>query len=272
MADLPHPPGRTGPPRPLGGTVAKSLTSTDRWVALTFDDGPSAFRPRALEILWRHAVPASLFDVGMRVAANPHLVAFQAREGHQVFNHTYHHPNLTKLGPAAVRAEMLDTEAVIREAGVRLPFRGMRPPFLDADDATRARLAEIGYGTVVAVHVITDDSDAATTPEQIRDAVLARLAPGAILLLHDGNVDTPAGRSVVAALPEIIQGVHDRGYRFGTIGADGAVLPAAPLRSCGEPIPPIVGPVPYLPLVEKFRGDPPQNPPDPYVIVESPHS
>lgn len=241
-------------------------------MALTFDDGPSAFRPRTLGILRRHSVPAAFFDVGMRAAANPQLVAFQVREGHQVFNHTYHHPNLTTLGPAAVRAEMLDTEAVILEAGVRMPFRGMRPPFLDADDATRARLAEIGYDTVVDVDVITDDFDAATTPAQIRDATLARLAPGAILLLHDGNVDTPAGRSVVTALPEIIQGVHDRGYRFGTIGADGAVRPAAPLRPCGEPIPPLVNPVPYLPLVERFRGDPSRDPPDPWVIVESPHS
>ena len=252
--------------------MAEPLISRDRWVALTFDDGPSAFRPRTLEILRRHAIPVAFFDVGMRAAANPHLVAFQAREGHQVLNHTYHHPNLTKLTSAAVRAEMLDTEAVLREAGVRMPFRGMRPPFLDTDDTTLARLAEIGYDTVVAVHVITDDSDAATTPEQIRDAVLTRLTPGAILLLHDGNVDTPSGRSVVTALPEIIQGVQDHGYRFGTIGADGTVVPAPPLRPCDEPIPDIVDPVPYLPLVERFRGDPPQDPPDPYVIVESPHS
>jgi peptidoglycan/xylan/chitin deacetylase (PgdA/CDA1 family) len=242
------------------------------WVVLTFDDGPSSFRPRTLEVLRRERVPAVFFDVGMRVAANPHVVAFQAREGHQVLNHTYSHPHLATLTPEDVRREMLDTDEALRAAGVRMPFRGMRPPFLTVDDAGRDVLSDIGYRTIVDVDVFAADPDAATTPEQIRDALLAGLAPDAILLLHDGNVDTPSGRSAVAALPEIIRGVRERGYGFGLLDDNGAVVPAGPLQPRDEPIPGITAPVPYLPLVEKLRGDPPQDPPPPYLIVESPHS
>jgi peptidoglycan/xylan/chitin deacetylase (PgdA/CDA1 family) len=242
------------------------------WVALTFDDGPSAFRPRTLQILRSARVPATFFEVGLRVAANPQLTRFAAREGHLVLNHSYYHPPLSALSPAAVRAEILDTEAAIRAAGVRMRFRGVRPPFLAVDDRVRAELAKIGYRTVIGADVVTNDSDAATTPAQIRSAVLAGLAPNAIVLLHDGNIDTPAGASAVTALPGILRAIHARGYCFGTISRHGTVVPADRLRPSRHPVPRIVNPVPYLPLVEDLRGDPPQDPPQPYVIVPSPHA
>jgi peptidoglycan/xylan/chitin deacetylase (PgdA/CDA1 family) len=258
---------------PAAGDVSLGFSGTPAagWVALTFDDGPSGFRPETLEVLRRERVPAAFFDVGMRVAANPQVVGFQVREGHQVFNHTYHHPNLTLLTPDAVREEMAWTEAALVAAGVPGPIWGMRPPFLDIDDAGRDVLAGLGYPAVVRVDVFGEDPDAATTPERIREALLAGLAPGMILLLHDGNVDTPSGRAAVAALPGIIRGVRERGYGFGVIDERGEVVPAGPLRGCDEPIPGIVEPVPYLPLVERLRGEPPQDPPQPFVIVESPH-
>lgn len=242
------------------------------WVALTFDDGPSYYRPFTLQTLRRTRVPATFFDVGMRVAANPQLTRFEAREGHLVLNHTYYHPNLNNLRPDEVRDEVLGTEAAIRAAGVNLTFRGVRPPFLAANDQVRAVLAGIGYNTVILADVVTDDSNAATTPEKVRDTIFAGLSPNAILLLHDGNIDTPAGASVTAALPSIINGARARGYCFGTLNRQGNVKPAEPLKPSKKPIPQIINPVPYLPLVEDLRGDPPQDPPQPYVIVPSPHA
>jgi peptidoglycan/xylan/chitin deacetylase (PgdA/CDA1 family) len=252
------------------GSHAKACRSGR--VALTFDDGPSSYRPRTLQILRRTRVPATFFEVGMRVAANPQLTRFEAREGHLVLNHTYYHPNLTALTDRQIQREVLRTEAAIRAAGVRMRFRGVRPPFLAADERVRAALADVGYRTVIQADVFTDDSNAATTPAQIRDTLFAGLAPNAILLLHDGNIDTPAGASVVTALPRIIDGIRVRGYCFGTLDRNGTVVPARPLRPSRHPIPKIVNPVPYLPLVEELRGDPPQNPPAPYVIVRSPYA
>jgi peptidoglycan/xylan/chitin deacetylase (PgdA/CDA1 family) len=260
-------------PAPAATVASTSAACRSGWVALTFDDGPSSFRPRTLEILRSARVPATFFDMGVRVAANPQLTRFAAREGHLVLNHTYDHPPLAALSPAALRAEIRGTEAAIRAAGVRMRFRGVRPPFLAVDDRVRAELARIGYRTVVGADVVTDeDSDAATTPAQIRATVLAGLAPNAIVLLHDGNVDTPAGASAVTALPGILRAIHARGYCFGTISRHGTVVPAGRLTPSGHPVPRIVDPVPYLPLVEDLRGDPPQDPPQPYVVVPSPHA
>jgi peptidoglycan/xylan/chitin deacetylase (PgdA/CDA1 family) len=259
-------------PAQSAGSASSPAACRSGRVALTFDDGPSAYRPRTLRILRAARVPATFFEVGMRVAANPQFAQFEAREGHLVLNHTYYHPNLNTLTAAAVRKEVLDTEAVIRAAWVRMRFRGIRPPFLAADNRVRSELANLGYRTVIPADVITNDSDAATTPAQVRRTVLQGLAPGAIVLLHDGNIDTPAGASVVTALPSIIGGIRDRGYCFGTLGRRGEVAAAAPLRASPNPVPQIINPVPYLPLVEDLRGNPPQDPPPPYVIVPSPHS
>ena len=237
-------------------------------VTLTFDDGPSFYRPRTLRVLRRTGVPATFFEVGMRVAANPQLTQFEAREGHLVLNHTYTHPNLNGLSLNAVHEEVRDTDAVIRAAGVRMRFKGVRPPFLAANERVRAELARTGY-TVIMGDVYTDDSNASTTPAEIRDAIFAGLAPNAILFLHDGNIDTPAGASVVKALPGIVSGIRARGYCFGTLNRDGKVVPARRIKRSKNPIPRIINPVPYLPLVEELRGDPPQDPPQPFVIVPS---
>ena len=245
-------------------------------VALTFDDGPSSYRPRTLEILREARVRATFFEVGMRVEANPQLVAFAVREGHQVLNHTAFHRKLTGLSPAEIRAEVIAAEFALAAAlratprsSTTDPSSGlaMRAPFLAVDDAVRAVLADIGYVTVVDADIRTEDSDAATPAEQLRDEVFDQLHPGGVVVLHDGNIDTPAGRSVVTALPEIIAGVRARGYRFGALDERGRVVDAGPLRPCAEPIPPIVKPVPYLPLVSRLRGDPPQDPPSPFTIV-----
>jgi peptidoglycan/xylan/chitin deacetylase (PgdA/CDA1 family) len=252
-------------------TVAKTACRSG-WVALTFDDGPSYYRRQTLQILRRTRVPATFFEVGLRMAANPQFSLFEAREGYLVLNHTYYHPNLTTLTNRQIRREVLRTDAVIRAAGVRMRFKGIRPPFLAADDRVRAVLAGVGYRTVILADVFTEDSNAATTPAQVRGTVFAGLAPNAILLLHDGNIDTPAGASVVKALPSIIRGIKDRGYCFGTLDRHGKVVPARPIKPSRHPIPKVINPVPYLPLVEELRGNPPQNPPKPFVIVPSPYT
>jgi peptidoglycan/xylan/chitin deacetylase (PgdA/CDA1 family) len=240
-------------------------------VALTFDDGPSSFRPETLRILRRKQARATFFEVGLRVAANPQFSLFEAREGHLVLNHTYYHPNLTTLANRQVRREVMRTHKVIRAAGVDMRFKGVRPPFLAADDRVQRQLASVGYHTVISADVFTEDSNAATTPAQVRRTIFAGLARKAILLLHDGNIDTPAGASVIEALPSIIRGIRERGFCFGTLNRDGEVVAAPRLKPSGNPIPKIINPVPYLPLVEELRGDPPQDPPEPFVIVHSPY-
>ncbi|WP_454086169.1 polysaccharide deacetylase family protein [Georgenia sp. Marseille-Q6866] len=239
-------------------------TCTAGHVALTFDDGPSSFRPQTLEILREELVPATFLDIGMRVAANPHISAFQVREGHTVLNHTYWHDNLGQLSAEDVRREILATEIAFRDARVRMPYDGVRAPFGGSSPTSEQAIADLGY-----VNVGADaggfDFIPTTPAATIRDAILDNLEDGAILLMHDGPIDTPAGGAVIEALPQVIDGVREQGYCFGSVDADGDVVPDR-LRPTGQPIPTIENPVPFRPIA--FAGTPPLAPPEPYAVVE----
>jgi len=229
---------------------------SDNLVCLTFDDGPSAFRPQTLQILRDLEVPAVFFEVGMRVRANPQLTRFAADEGHQVLNHSYTHSALSSLSAARVRGEIWRTEDAFTDAGVTVPFDGLRPPMTAIDDAARRVLAELGYAEVEYDASVRDWHPEATV-EEIRDAMLGGLAPGAVLLLHDGPADTGAGAATLEALPQIIAGARDRGFEFGLLDADLQVVEATYVSS-GKPIPQIQAPVPYRPLM--FTDpEPPDN-------------
>ncbi|WP_166345729.1 polysaccharide deacetylase family protein [Phytoactinopolyspora limicola] len=250
----------------VGGPADDSVPNTcpDR-VALTFDDGPSFYRTETLRILRDRQVPATFFDVGMRIDANPRFGPFQVDEGHLVLNHTYTHPNLNTLlqtaGPEAVRAQMLDTEEAFDRAGVDRPFLGMRPPFLAANAAVQAELSALGF-TVISGDIHAEDWLPDRPAQRLRDDVVSQLRPGGNIFLHDGPIDTVAGAALMEALPLIIDDARELGYCFGTFDSTGEIV-ADRLVSSDRPIPVVTEPVPYLPLL--FGGG---DPPDPFVIVE----
>jgi len=234
-----------------------------QWMALTFDDGPSYYRTATLRTLRRNHVPATFFDVGMRVAANPQFAGFEAREGHLVLNHTWSHPHLPTLTPAQVRSQVLRTQRVFRKAGAPMPFKLLRPPFGDINDAVASELARLGY-RYVNWDVVAVDWDVATTSDEIRDTIVSAFRPGLVILMHDGPIDSAAGAAVQAALPQVIHRARQAGYCFGLLNRRGAVVPAR-LPGSGAPIPEVINPVPYLPLGPTSGG---QLPPAPYVIID----
>jgi peptidoglycan/xylan/chitin deacetylase (PgdA/CDA1 family) len=252
-------------------TVPAEATAPDRanhntcrqWMALTFDDGPSYYRTATLRTLRHDRVPATFFDIGMRVAANPQFARFEAREGHLVLNHTWSHPRLPTLTSAQVRSQVLRTQRVLRRAGAPMPFRLIRPPFGDVDDAVTFEFARLGYRYVLW-DVVAVDWDVATTSDEIRDTIVSAFRPGLIILMHDGPVDSAAGPAAEAALPQIIDRARQSGYCFGLLNRHGAVVPAS-LPDSGAAIPEVIDPVPYLPLGPTSGG---QLPPEPYVIVD----
>jgi peptidoglycan/xylan/chitin deacetylase (PgdA/CDA1 family) len=233
------------------------------WMALTFDDGPSVHRPATLRTLRAAGVPATFFDVGLRVAANPQFAGFQARQGHLVLNHTWSHPRLTGLTADRIGGQLRRTEDAFREAGAPIPFPLLRPPFGEVDAGVAAALTALGYHWV-NWDVVGADWDVATTAGHIRDTVTAAFRPGLVILVHDGTIDSAAGPAATEALPEIIAEAHRQGYRFGVLDPDGAVVPAAH-RDSGEPIPGITAPVPYLPMAAHSAG---LEPPAPSVTVD----
>src|SRR2546423_14106760 len=99
------------------------------YIAMTFDDGPSAkLTPKLLDLLASHHVKATFFLIGQNVAENPEIVAREAREGHEIANHSWSHPNLGKMSDEGVRGQLRKTEDAIRSASGNRPTL-LRPPY-----------------------------------------------------------------------------------------------------------------------------------------------
>jgi peptidoglycan/xylan/chitin deacetylase (PgdA/CDA1 family) len=251
----------------LTGSAAATGAGHDNrcreWMALTFDDGPSFYRTATLRTLRSKRVPATFFDLGVRVTANPQFAGFEAREGHLVLNHTWSHPRLTTLTPAQVESQVLRTQEVLRRAGAPMPFKLLRPPYGDVNDAVAGQLAGLGY-RYITWDVVAVDWDVATTSAEIRDTIVAAFRPGLVILMHDGPIDSAAGAAVEGALPQVIDRARRSGFCFGLLNAAGMVVPAR-FRGSHTAIPEVINPVPYLPLESYSRG---QVPPEPYVIID----
>ncbi|MET7688153.1 polysaccharide deacetylase family protein [Streptomyces sp. NPDC005483] len=98
-------------------------------VALTFDDGPSATSTATLLThLAQYHARATFFTVGQNVVAHPALVRAEVRAGHEVGNHSYSHPDLTKLGAEQVAYQLNRTSAAIKAATGTAPTL-FRPPY-----------------------------------------------------------------------------------------------------------------------------------------------
>ncbi|MDA0165957.1 polysaccharide deacetylase family protein [Solirubrobacter ginsenosidimutans] len=231
-------------------------------IALTFDDGPSLYRPHTMQNMRDRYSPAVLFDVAVRSEANLDIAKFERDEGHVVLSHTYDHPHLNALSPALQVAEMAKAEDTFNRLGIPITFRAMRPPFFEANAATLANLAAMGYTSNTA-RIETTDYDPANTLAATRDAIVNQLRAGAIILLHDGPIDTPAGLNSSDASVQIIDAARARGFCMGTLDRKGNVV-ATRYVPRTTPIPPITNAVPYVPLAY------PGTPPSPWKLVPQP--
>src|SRR5437870_3706305 len=87
------------------------------YIAMTFDDGPTAtLTPKLLDILTAHHIKATFFVIGENVAQHPEVVARAAREGHEIGNHSWSHPNLAKISQESVRSQLQRTDDAIKSA------------------------------------------------------------------------------------------------------------------------------------------------------------
>lgn len=198
--------------RVLGPNLSR-LPGTADEVALTFDDGPDPeVTPRVLDLLDRSGARGTFFCIGRRVEAHPDLAAEIVRRGHRVENHTWSHPNTFACYlPAAQRREVLRAQEAIGRATGRVPvlFRapaGFRNFFLERElrhaGLTLASWTRRGYDTVNR------------EPEGILRRLLRGLAPGDVLLLHDGRAITGGGNPVVLeVLPRLLDALAARGLR-----------------------------------------------------------
>lgn len=207
---------------PLTGDVvceAPSSFKKEKWVALTFDDGPNEpYTSQILDILDREKVPATFFLVGKNIGKAPDVVRRMIRSGYLIGNHTEDHRPLVFMTPSEVTAEISGWEKAMEEVNY-IPFpKIFRTPHGWKTPIVTAELKEKGYRLIGWSHGLWD-SDRPSTAILLQ-RLAAKAGDGGIILLHDGNGDATAtsgslDRSqTVKFLPELIRFYRERGFRF----------------------------------------------------------
>jgi cellulose synthase/poly-beta-1,6-N-acetylglucosamine synthase-like glycosyltransferase/peptidoglycan/xylan/chitin deacetylase (PgdA/CDA1 family) len=221
-----------GPVISARGDQVRTATPRDRYVALTFDDGPDPrWTPEILAVLRKHDAHATFFAVGTQAIAHPELLRDVVAQGSEVGVHTLTHPNLGTLPAWQRQMELRTTQEIIESATGRSTSL-MRPPYSSANDALTdadwsavTGAASEGYLTVLS----TRDSGDWKKPgvAAIVAASLPSSPHGEVLLMHDGGGDRS---QTVAALDRLLTELDAKGYRVTTVGdavgLEGTMRPA----------------------------------------------
>ncbi len=181
-------------------------------VSITFDDGPSEWTLKILDVLKNEKVRASFFLVGANVERHPEIARRIYEDGHDIGFHSYSHTKLHLKGPAFIRNEFEKNLKAFERAGIRdsglVRFPHGFKNFFAVREAKMRNLKICGWGRGVW------DSRKPGVDHIVKYSL--NLKEGEILLLHDGHGARPdPDRSqTVEALPQIIQGLRQKGFRF----------------------------------------------------------
>ncbi len=180
-------------------------------VALSFDDGPHpTFTPQVLEILEEHGAKATFFLIGERALRHPDLVARIEGAGHEVGNHYFRDGTTLVDSDADFLGYLERTE---RAVGITRPPKLFRPPGGVAWPGQLKLAQSRGY---VCVLGSAYPHDPARPPVwYIRWLTTKNLAPGAIVILHDGIRDPTRS---ISALPAILAAGQRKGLQFVSVG------------------------------------------------------
>ena len=183
----------------------------EKLVALTFDDGPTSYTERYMDIFDRYGIKATFNLIGEQVEECADVVKLNCESGNQICSHTWNHPDLTTIDQEQTLTQLNDTYDVIKRVG-GYDTSTIRPPYGDIDINVWLKS---GGRTTLSVFW-THDSEDWKLPGV--DAIVAnctgRMAPGSVILLHDGGGNRDQN---LEALPRIIEAWQDAGYRFVTV-------------------------------------------------------
>ena len=176
-------------------------------VMLTFDQGyENGFTHTILDVLAQKQVRAVFFLTGHYVRSQPDLVQRMIDEGHILGNHTNHHLNFTVVSPEEAFEDAAWMQTALREQ-FDYEMRLLRLPEGAFSEQVLEMTRQMGYETVFWSFGYNDWDPANQMPEQeALDKVVARLHPGAIMLLHT------VGETNSLILDRIIDAIRDKGY------------------------------------------------------------
>lgn len=186
----------------------------EKVIYLTFDCGyENGNTAPILDALKKHNASATFFVVGNFISTSPDLIKRMQEEGHTVGNHTYHHPDMSKISTKeAFEKELKDVEDSYKEITGEDMIRYYRPPQGKYSTENLQMAKDMGYHTFFWSLAYVDwYQDDQPSHEEAFDKLLGRIHPGAIVLLH--STSSTNGE----ILDELLGKWEEMGYTFQTL-------------------------------------------------------
>lgn len=180
----------------------------DKIIALTFDDGPSKYTARLLDILEENGAHATFFVLGNRAKNNSELLKRMLDEGHEIGSHTWDHTSFAKLSYSSALENMKKSTNAIKKASGKKPVL-VRPPYGAMSDSLKYA-ATMQDQAIITWSVDPRDWDT-KNPDTVYNKIMSKASNGDIILCHDIH------KSTVDAMERVIPDLIDEGYKLVTV-------------------------------------------------------
>lgn len=187
----------------------KELNTNGKYVALTFDDGPSdKVTPRVLDTLKEYDAKATFYMLGQNASNYPEIARRVADEGHEVANHSITHANLNAVSPDRVKTEIMEAMDQIEKASGVKPAT-FRPPYGNYNQSV------IDHAIASEQSIIMWSVDTLDWQSRNANAIVEKVRnhtrSGSIVLMHDIHATT------ADALPQVLEYLTEEGFEFVTV-------------------------------------------------------
>lgn len=196
------------------GEIVPRVNTSQKVVALTFDDGPTTdVTPQLLATLDQEGIHATFFVIGAELEKHLDEGKRIVAGGHELGNHSYNHDRMILVTPSFVRQEIEHTDQLIRAAGYQGDIH-FRPPFGKKLFTLPYYLSRTNRKSIM--WDVDPDSypEIAADSDKIVEFVLTKTRPGSIILLH---VMYPNRRESLKAVKKIVEKLKEQGYSFKTV-------------------------------------------------------
>jgi len=197
----------------LSTAIINDIVTKEKVIAFTFDDGPNPiYTPQILDIFQQYDSKATFYMIGSQMEQHPELVKEVYKQGHEIGNHTYTHPQLSELNEHDCMHEIIQTENLILDTVGTKP-QTFRPPYFDHNEKVEHLICGLGYTMIGAVNGETLDWEQPGI-QHIIDKTRETVGPGSILLFHDGFGDRSQS---IEAVRILVSELISEGYRLVTV-------------------------------------------------------
>jgi peptidoglycan/xylan/chitin deacetylase (PgdA/CDA1 family) len=180
------------------------------YIAMTFDDGPhGTLTPKLLDLLAARHIKVTFFVLGECVEQHPEVLQRAAREGHEIGNHSWSHPQLNKMSDDAVRSQLRRTDDAIKAITGQRPTL-FRPPY-GALTARQKRWIHDEFGYQIVMWDVDPLDWKDPGPTTVGNRILKETRSGSIVLSHDIH------RGTIEAMPSTLEQLQTKHFKFVTV-------------------------------------------------------